>query len=89
MHRTFLYNSLPSLLNYDVKVPYCTFSGGRKQATTNFLSLSKLEYTVPKKLPTFAFSAFWNKREKKIENARIRFNSDVFADVAVVNAKAP
>ena len=45
VHHTFLYNSLPSLHDYHVKVPYFTFSGGRKQATTNFLCFS----TVPKK----------------------------------------
>ena len=44
VHHTFLYNSLPSLHDYDVKVPYFTFSGGRKQATTNFLCFSKLKY---------------------------------------------
>ena len=32
----FLYISLPPLHDYDVKMPNCTFYGGRKQATTNF-----------------------------------------------------
>ena len=36
----FLYISLPSLRDYDVKMPNCQFYGGRKQATTNlFFSL--------------------------------------------------
>ena len=36
----FLYISLPSLLDYDVKMPNCKFYGGSKQATTNhFFSL--------------------------------------------------
>ena len=36
----FLYISLPSLHDYDVKMPNCKFYGGRKQATTNlFFSL--------------------------------------------------
>ena len=40
VHRAFLYISLPSLHDYDVKMPNCKFYGGRKQATTNlFLSL--------------------------------------------------
>ena len=33
---TFWYISLPSLHDYDVKIPNLTFYGGRKQATTNF-----------------------------------------------------
>ena len=35
-HHAFLYISLPSLHDYDVKMPYFTFYGGRKQATTKF-----------------------------------------------------
>ena len=34
-HHAFLYISLPSLHDYDVKMPNCIFYGGRKQATTN------------------------------------------------------
>ena len=35
-HHAFLYISLPSLHDYDVKMPNCIFFyGGRKQATTN------------------------------------------------------
>ena len=33
VHHAFLYNSLPSLHDYDVKIPNCKFYGGRKQAT--------------------------------------------------------
>ena len=44
VHLTFLYISLPFLHDYDVKLPNFTFSGGRKQATTKFYFLSKLEY---------------------------------------------
>ena len=36
MHHSFLYISLPSLLDYDVKMPDFTLFGGRKEATTNF-----------------------------------------------------
>ena len=40
VHHAFLYISLPSLHDYDVKMPNCKFCGGRKQATTNlFFSL--------------------------------------------------
>ena len=41
MRHTFLYISLPSLHDYDVKIPNFTFNGGRNQATTNF-SFSQL-----------------------------------------------
>ena len=37
VHHAFLYISLPSLHDYDVKMPNCKFNGGRKQATTNLL----------------------------------------------------
>ena len=37
VHHTFLYISLPSLHDYDVKMPTFTIYGERKQATTNFL----------------------------------------------------
>ena len=40
VHNAFLYISLPSLHDYDVKMPNCKFYGGRTQATTNlFFSL--------------------------------------------------
>ena len=35
-HTFFLYISLPFLHDYDVKMPYFAFQGGRKQATTKF-----------------------------------------------------
>ena len=40
VHHAFLYISLPSLHEYDVKMPNCKFYGGRKQSTANlFFSL--------------------------------------------------
>ena len=40
VRHAFLYISLPSLHDYDVKMPNCKFYGGRKQATRNlFFSL--------------------------------------------------
>ena len=36
LHHALLYISLPSLYDYDVKMPNFTLYGGRKQATTNF-----------------------------------------------------
>ena len=42
----FLYISLRSLHDYDLKMPNCKFYGRRKQATTN-LFLSKLQGNLP------------------------------------------
>ena len=36
VHHSFWYISLPSLHDYDAKMPSFSFCGGRKQATTNF-----------------------------------------------------
>ena len=44
VHHTFLYIALTSVHDYDVKMPNYTFCGGRKQASTNFLSLTELGY---------------------------------------------
>ena len=45
VHHSFLYISLPSLHDYDVKMPNFTFHRGSTQATTKFpLSLSELGY---------------------------------------------
>ena len=46
MHHAFLYISLPSLHDYDVKMPNFTMYRGSTQATTKFpLSLSELGYS--------------------------------------------
>jgi len=39
VQHTFLYISLPSLLDYDVKFSHAMFYGGRKFTTTNFFLL--------------------------------------------------
>ena len=44
VHHAFLYISLPSLRDYDVKMPNFTLYSGRTQATTKFLPLSALGY---------------------------------------------
>ena len=44
VHHAFLYNSLPSLHDYDVKMPNFTLYTGSTQATANFLPLSELGY---------------------------------------------
>ena len=38
VHHAFLNISLPSMHDYDVKMPNCKFYAGRKQATTNLFS---------------------------------------------------
>ena len=40
VHHTFLYISLPSLHDYDVKMPNFTFCGGREHKTTTFFFFS-------------------------------------------------
>ena len=44
VHNTFLYISSQFLRDYDVKMPNFAFYGGREQATTNFISVSEIEY---------------------------------------------
>ena len=67
VYHAFLYISLPSLHDYDVKMPNYKFYGGRKQAT--IVSLSKLE-CGPQEINSreirlhLPFSANWNKRDK-------------------------
>ena len=82
MHHAFLYISSRSLHDYDVKTPNCKFYGGRKQARTNLNS-------TPRK---FAYTCHFQQigiNATKIEKTGIHFKTDVFAAVAVVNAKTP
>ena len=60
VHHAFLYVSLPSLLDNDVKVPNFTFSGGREHKMTTMFSFSwtstlSISYRIQlqKNLPTF------------------------------------
>ena len=45
--------SLPSLHDYDLKMPNFTFYGGRKHEGRIFLSLSKLKWFPKKSAPGF------------------------------------
>ena len=45
VHHTFLYISLPSLPDYNVKVPEFTFCRGREHKTTTFFSFPELWYS--------------------------------------------
>ena len=89
VHHAFLFISLPSLHDHDVKMSNFTFYRERKQATTNF-SFSFLTWEInPREIRVhFTFSANWSNREK-FEKTRIHFKSDVSAAVAVVDAKTP
>ena len=58
-----------------------------------FLSLFKLDYD-PQETNSRTLACIWNCQQfginaKRKEKTRIRFSSDVFAGVAVVDAKAP
>ena len=74
-------------------MPNCKSYGGRKQATTNlfflFLNLSAvLKKSTPGK---FAYTCHFQQigiNATKIEKTGIDFKTDVFAAVAVVDAKA-
>ena len=95
MQHAFLYISLPSLHDYDVKMPNCKFYGGRKRATTNFFNFPSLKLSALLKKSTrgkFAYTCHFQQigiNATKIEKTGINFKTDVFAAVAVVDAKAP
>ena len=93
MHHAFLYISLPSLHDYDVKMPNCKFYGGRKSDDESlFLSLN-LSAVLKKSTPgKFAYTCHFQQigiNAAKIETTGIHFKTDVFAAAAVVDAKAP
>ena len=93
MHNAFLYISLPSLHDYDVKMPNSKFCGGRKQATTNLFFSLNLSAVLKKSTPgKFAYTCHFKQiriNATKIEKTGIHFKTDVFAAVAFVDAKAP
>ena len=94
VHHAFLYISLPSLHDYNVKMSDCKFYEGRKQATTNlfFLSLNLsavLKKTTPGK---FAYTCHFQQigiNVTKIEKTGIHFKTAIFAAITIVDAKAP
>ena len=92
VHHTFLYISLPSLHDYDVKMPNSKFYGGRKQATTNLFFSLNLSAVLKKSTPgKFAYTCHFQQigmNATKFEKTGIHFKTDVFAVVAVVDAKA-
>ena len=91
VHHAFLYISLPSLHDYDVKMPNCKFYGGRKQATTNLFFSLNLSAVLKKSTPgKFAYTCHFQQigiNATEIEKTGIHFKADVFAAAAVVDAK--
>ena len=58
VHHAFLYISLPSLHDYNIKVPYFTFCRGREHKTTTFFFFSwtmiqSFKIQLQKNLPAF------------------------------------
>ena len=49
MHHTFSYTSLPSLHDYDVKVPNFLFCAGKNKRATTFFFFPELRYSTPEK----------------------------------------
>ena len=81
VHHAFLYISLPSLHDYDVKMPNCKFYAGRKQATTNlFLSLN-LSAVLWKSTPgKFAYTCHFQQigiNTTKFEKTAIHFKTEI------------
>ena len=91
VHHAFLYISLPSLHDYNVKVPHFTFCQVRELKTTTFFFFSwtliqSLEFNSRKNI-----SSIWRIKQDgisaiKFEAARIHFLRDVFVALAVVVA---
>ena len=93
MHHAFLYISLLSLHDYDMKMPNCKFYEGCKQAIKSFFLFLNLS-EVSKNSTPWKFAYIWHFQRirintTKFEETRIHFKSDVFGAVTVVGAKAP
>ena len=96
VHHTFLYISLPSLHDYDVKCLISRFMEDVNKRWLIFLSLSKRK-CGPEKINSRVRNSptlFWHFHRIGInatvfEKTRIHFKSDVLASVAVNDAKAP
>ena len=87
VHHAFLYISLPSLHDYDVKMPNFTLYRGSKQSDNEISSLFL-------NLDMVLRNSFWEGSltfdkvsiAMKIERTRIRFFSDAFAAVPVLGS---
>ena len=91
VHHAFLYISLPSLHDYDEKMPNFTFYGGRKQATMKFSFSFWTRIWFFRNLTPEEFAYIWQSKwvgtvAMKIEWTRIHFLSGVFAAIAVLGS---
>ena len=82
------YISLPSLHDYDVKMPNFTFCGECEHKTTLF-SFPELQYSTPEKTANIWRTERDRISAIKFEAARLHFVTDVFVAVAVVVAWFP
>ena len=98
MHHAFLYISLPSLHDHDVKMPNFTFCGGRRHVNCFFFPFPELgscRIQLQKKLPAFSelnglSKAHEKMREKLIEAPSTRIlifsiHNFFFSDSATVH----
>ena len=82
VHHTFLYISLPLLLDYDVKMPNFAFHGERKQATT------KLEFNFRRVRLHLTIANKWVEHDNRGKDLkRIHRLSDVLVAVASLDLK--
>ena len=89
----FLYISFPSLHDCGVKIPNFTFMEDVKKRQRILLPLSKLEFG-PQEINSSEIRLHLQCQRigisaTKFEKTRIHFKSEVFAAVALVDAKAP
>ena len=78
MHQAFLYISLPSLHDYDVKMPNFTLCGEREHMTTTLFSFAELWYSLVefnsrKNCQHLTNWTRWNKRDKVWKSATVLF----------------
>ena len=89
LHHAFLFISLPSLHDYDVKMPNFTFCGGREHKATTFFfffstSIQSFRIQLQKKNAKI-WRIEWDRiSEIKFEARRLHFLSDVLVAVGVV-----
>ena len=86
---SFLYISLPSLHDYDVKMPIFAFYGGRIQGTAKFFFWTWtwfLRIQLQESSSTFGEAIRVGIITIKTDGTRIQFLSDVFAAVAVLRS---
>ena len=89
VHKCFLYISLPSLHDYDVKMPIFAFYGRRTQGTEKFFFWTWtwfLRIQLQESSSTFGEAIRVGIITIKIDGTRIQFLSDVFAAASVLRS---